>query len=245
MLDNRFAENDGNGHQRETYGKEINLQVKGGQILVDRTILETLKDPLLHLFRNAFAHGIEDPQTRKAQGKPERGTIEITAVYQGNQTVITLTDDGRGIDWQKIRDKAIEMGINPSELEQTSNRELLELIFEPGFSTAEKVTGLSGRGLGMDVVRTNLEKINGTVQVDTQLGLGTTFKLTVPFRLSVLRVILVESDGALLAFPTNSIEEMLPLEPQQVISNEGKEVINWQGEQVQLRPYPHPKTSLS
>ncbi|MBR8826643.1 MAG: hybrid sensor histidine kinase/response regulator [Gomphosphaeria aponina SAG 52.96 = DSM 107014] len=223
------------------YGKEVELKVKGGSTLIDRSILEALGDPLLHLLRNAFDHGIEDPATRRAAGKPEKGTIEIAAAYRGNQTVITISDDGHGIDLKKIRAKIMAMGIDEAELigqgEAYSNlrqRELLNLIFEPGFSTAEKVTDLSGRGVGMDIVRTNLRKIRGEVMVDTKEGLGTTFTITVPLTLSVVRVLLVESAGILLAFPTNAIEEMLAVAPEMAIETVGQEVLNWEGYMVPL-----------
>jgi chemosensory pili system protein ChpA (sensor histidine kinase/response regulator) len=216
------------------YGKQVELKVKGGGTLIDRTILEALNDPLLHLFRNAFDHGIEDPATRQAAGKPEKGAIEISAAYRGNQTVITIRDDGRGIDLDKIRAKALKMGLDESDLKSASKNDLLELIFMPGFSTAEQVTDLSGRGVGMDVVRTNLKQIRGEIQVDTQPESGTTFTITVPFTLSVVRVLLVESSEMLLAFPTSAIEEMLRLQPDEILQTVGKEVLNWQGAMVPL-----------
>jgi chemosensory pili system protein ChpA (sensor histidine kinase/response regulator) len=216
------------------YGKNVELKVRGGDTLIDRTILEALSDPLLHLLRNAFDHGIEDPATRQACGKPEQGVIEISAAYRGNQTVITVGDDGRGINLDKIQAQANHMGLNTSELTTASNNNLLELIFEPGFSTAEQVTNLSGRGLGMDIVRTNLQQVRGEIQVDTQPGLGTTFTIVVPFTLSVVRILLVESDGMLLAFPTDAIEEMLLLKPEKVLLAAGKEILNWEGYMVPL-----------
>ena len=216
------------------YGKQVELKVKGGGTLIDRTILEALNDPLLHLFRNAFDHGIEDPAMRQTADKPEKGAIEISAAYRGNQTVITIRDDGRGIDLDKIRAKALKMGLDESDLKFASKNELLELIFMPGFSTAEQVTDLSGRGVGMDVVRTNLKQIRGEIQVDTQPGIGTTFTISVPFTLSVVRVLLVESGEMLLAFPTSAIEEMLRLQPDDILQTVGKEVLNWQGAMVPL-----------
>ncbi|PSB02975.1 hybrid sensor histidine kinase/response regulator [Merismopedia glauca] len=216
------------------YGKRVELKVRGGSTLIDRSILEALSDPLLHLFRNAFDHGIEDPQGRRLRGKPETGTIEIVAAYRGNQTAIAIRDDGRGIPLDKIRDRALQMGLEESELEAASKKELLDLIFEPGFSTAAEITDLSGRGVGMDVVRTNLREIRGDIQVDTQPGVGTTFTITVPFTLSVVRVLLVESGGLLLAFPTSAVEEMLRLHPEMILLAAGKEVLNWEGFMVPL-----------
>jgi len=217
------------------YGKEVDLKVKGGSTLIDRSILEALSDPLIHLLRNAFDHGIEDPAKRKALGKPEKGTIEIVAAYRGNQTVITISDDGGGISLEKIRAKVKDfLGLDEREIKESGERELLNLIFEPGFSTAEKVTDLSGRGVGMDIVRTNLRQVRGDILVDTKEGVGTTFTITVPFTLSVVRVLLVESASMLLAIPTNSVEEMLRLEPDMAIESVGREVLNWGGYMVPL-----------
>ena len=216
------------------YGKKVKLKVRGGSTSIDRSILETLNDPLLHLFRNSFDHGIEDRETRSKAGKPEEGLITISASYRGDRTIITLSDDGGGIDLDKIKTKAKAMGISETELANAGKEDILDLIFEPGFSTAEKVTDLSGRGVGMDVVRTNIEQINGKIKVDTKLGIGTTFTISVPFTLSVLRVLLVESGDMLLAFPTNIIEEMLVLQPDLIIESTGAEILNWEGLMVRL-----------
>ena len=216
------------------YGKQVELKVSGKGTLIDRSILEALSDPLMHLVRNAFDHGIEDTRTRETQGKPKTGTIEIKAAHRGNQTIITVSDDGKGIDLNKIRAKAEAMGLDAELLAAASEDDLLSLIFEPGFSTADRVTDLSGRGVGMDVVRNNLKQIRGDIRVDTTLLRGTTFTLTVPFTLSVARVLLVESNGMLLAFPTDVIEEMLLLAPLQVLTTPGSEVLKWEGEMVPL-----------
>jgi chemosensory pili system protein ChpA (sensor histidine kinase/response regulator) len=216
------------------YGKKVNLQIKGAATLIDRSILESLNDPLLHLFRNAFDHGIELPKQRLAANKPERGVITIAANHRGNHTVITISDDGGGIDIKKIKHKAMSIGITAEDLAKAKETDLLDLIFEPGFSTADKVTDLSGRGVGMDVVKTNIEAIEGKIQVDTQLGVGTTFTISVPFTLSVVRVLLVQTNGMLLAFPVNAIEEMLVLEPEMVLEAAGQEVLNWDGTILRL-----------
>ncbi|MGK7949463.1 MAG: response regulator [Xenococcaceae cyanobacterium] len=216
------------------YGKKVKLKVRGGATSIDRSILEALNDPLLHLFRNSFDHGIEDRETRSKAGKPEEGLITISASYRGDRTIITLSDDGGGIDLDKIKTKAKAIGISETELANAGKEDILDLIFEPGFSTAEKVTDLSGRGVGMDVVRTNIEQINGKIKVDTKLGIGTTFTISVPFTLSVLRVLLVESGDMLLAFPTNIIEEMLVLQPDLIIESTGAEILNWEGLMVRL-----------
>jgi chemotaxis family two-component system sensor histidine kinase/response regulator PixL len=216
------------------YGKNVQLVVEGANILIERSILEALNEPLMHLLRNAFDHGIEEPLTRRDSGKPEQGLIEIKASHQGNRTIITLRDDGRGISLEKIRKRAIAMGLEASLLEQASDEELLTLIFEPGFSTSDHVTALSGRGVGMDVVRNNLKQIRGDVKVDTIPGVGTTFTLSVPFTLSVARVLLVESNRMLLAFPTDTISEIFLLDNEQVFPMGDNEFLNWQGAMVPL-----------
>ncbi|MDJ0844513.1 hybrid sensor histidine kinase/response regulator [Crocosphaera sp.] len=216
------------------YGKQVNLKIKGGETLLDRAVLEALNEPLLHLFRNAFDHGIEPPEVRQAQGKPPIGTIYITAAYRGNKTVITVQDDGAGIDLEKIRHKALAMGLQAADLQQATAQDLLDLIFEPGFSTATEVTDLSGRGVGMDIVRTNLRDIQGDIHVQTQPQQGTTFTITVPFTLSMVRVLLVESAGMLLAFPHTAVEEIIPLDPKGLMKGVAKEVLNWDGYLVPL-----------
>ena len=216
------------------YGKNVQLKIEGGNTLIERGILEALNEPLMHLLRNAFDHGIEDPTTRRTQGKPEQGLIEMKAVYHSNRTIITIRDDGQGISLEKIRHRASKMGLDDSLLASASDEELLSLIFEPGFSTSEQVTALSGRGVGMDVVRNNLKLARGDVNVDTQAGVGTKFTLSVPFTLSVARVLLVESDRLVLAFFTDVIEEIFLLEQEQIFFLDGKEFINWQNHQLPL-----------
>ncbi|MGH2416471.1 MAG: ATP-binding protein, partial [Microcystaceae cyanobacterium] len=149
------------------YGKNVQLKIEGAAILVERNILEALNEPLMHMLRNAFDHGIEDPATRRASGKSEQGLIEIKATHQDNRTILTLRDDGRGIPLDKIRARAIAMGLEPTLIAQATDEELLSLIFEPGFSTSDQVTALSGRGVGMDVVRSNLKQVRGDVKVHT------------------------------------------------------------------------------
>lgn len=211
------------------HGKRVRLEINGANTLIDRNILEALNDPLMHLLRNAFDHGIEDPETRKAQGKPEEGTIQIQAFHRGNRTIITVKDDGNGIPIEKIREKAIAIGLDPVLLSAASDEELVSLIFEPGFSTADQVTALSGRGVGMDVVRDSLKQVRGDIKVSTQAGQGTMFTLSVPFTMSVVRVLIVESNGMLLAIPSDVIGEMLALDPKDVIQTGGSDMLNVQG----------------
>ncbi|AFY42428.1 hybrid sensor histidine kinase/response regulator [Nostoc sp. PCC 7107] len=216
------------------YGKNVQLKIEGGNTLIERSILEALNDPLMHLLRNAFDHGIEESATRHSLGKPEQGLIEIQATHRSNRTIITMRDDGRGISLEKIRSRALAMGLDSSLLENASDDELLSLIFEPGFSTSEKVTALSGRGVGMDVVRNNLKLVRGDITVDTEPGKGTTFTLSVPFTLSVARVLLVETSKILLAFPTDVVSEIFLLQSDRIISMGGSEVLNWQGTMIPL-----------
>ncbi|CAN1211032.1 hybrid sensor histidine kinase/response regulator [Tumidithrix helvetica PCC 7403] len=222
------------------HGKQVELFVRGSSTLVERSILEVLEAPLLHLVRNAFDHGIEDPDTRIKRGKPPKGKIEIAAGYRGNQIVITIGDDGGGIDLTKVRAKALEMGLSQTEIDRASDSDLFDLIFEPGFSTADRVTTLSGRGVGMDIVRSNLRSMGGNVIVESVLGKGTIFVLTIPMSLSIARVLLVESSGLMMAIPTSAIEEMLLLRSLEITTNpqtitgKTQEVFDWEGYSVPL-----------
>ncbi len=216
------------------YGKQVKLNIEGETVLLDRTILEMLQDPLSHLLRNAFDHGIEAAPTRIGRGKTPEGLINIRAVQQGNRTVITVQDDGEGIAIDKIRDRATQIGLDPALLATASETELLSLIFEPGFSTSDRVTDLSGRGVGMDVVRTHLQQIRGEITINTQVGIGTTFTLSVPATLSTVRVVLAESNGVLFAIPSDTIAEVVLFEPDQVISTGIGEAIGYQGQPVSL-----------
>ena len=179
------------------------------------------------LLRNAFDHGIEPKDVRLAHGKPAQGTIEISATYRGNQTVIIIKDDGGGINLDKIRAKVKKMGVDDREIANFTDNELINLIFEPGFSTTDKVTDLSGRGVGMDVVRTNIRSQRGDISVETKLGKGSTFTISVPFTLSVVRVLLVEINGLRLAIPSNIVEEIILLNPDRIISTAGQKSSHW------------------
>jgi chemosensory pili system protein ChpA (sensor histidine kinase/response regulator) len=216
------------------HGKQVELVVRGSSTLVERSVLEILEDPLLHLVRNAFDHGIEIPEARIAAGKPPKGKIEIAAGYRGNQTVITVSDDGNGINFAKLRDRALEMGLSETDLDGSSEAELLDLIFESGFSTADQVTDLSGRGVGMDVVRSNLITIGGNVRIETESGKGTTFILTVPVSLTIARVLLFESNGLQIAILTSAVEEILLIRDTSIYTVANQEVLDWEGYSVPL-----------
>ncbi|MCC0177544.1 hybrid sensor histidine kinase/response regulator [Waterburya agarophytonicola K14] len=216
------------------HNKEANLIIEGKATYIDRQALELLSDPLTHLLRNAFDHGLENTQTRIEAGKSPEGTIILKAIQQGNRTVITISDDGGGINSQKIRDRLLKLGFSQTQVNQISETDVLDAIFEPGFSTAEQVTELSGRGVGMDVVRSNLEQIRGDIQVNTELGKGTTFTISVPLSLLVLRVVIVESAGMVFAIPVNSIKEIIKFDDELSLEQDGGEKIVWGKESVAL-----------
>jgi chemotaxis family two-component system sensor histidine kinase/response regulator PixL len=216
------------------HGKQVELLVRGSSTLVERSVLEKLEDPLLHLIRNAFDHGLETPEERIAAGKSPKGRIEIASGYRGNQTVITISDDGRGINLEKLRDRALQMGISEADLANSTQAELLELIFEAGFSTAEQVTALSGRGVGMDVVRSNLDMIGGSVRIETAMGKGTSFILTVPVSLSIARILLFESNNLQMALLTSTVEEILLVRNTAIYTAAGQAVIDWEGYSVPI-----------
>lgn len=216
------------------HGKSVELRLEGEGILVDRNILEALNDPMMHIVRNAFDHGIETPRKREGQGKPKTGTIAIKAFNRSNRTVITVSDDGNGIALQKIRDRALSMGLDADLLNAASEAELLSLIFEPGFSTSNEVTALSGRGVGMDVVRNNLTQIRGDISVDTAPGKGTTFTISVPYTLSVTRVMLAESNRMPVALPTDMIEEVAIAAEADRFERDGRTLFRFKGEDIRL-----------
>jgi two-component system, chemotaxis family, sensor histidine kinase and response regulator PixL len=216
------------------HGKEVELKIKGSNLLIERQTIEVLKDPLMHLLRNCFDHGIEPAAERVAAGKSPVGLIEINAFYRGNQIIIVVKDDGKGIDVEKIRAKALKMGIDEETLAAGGRQELLELIFEPGFSTAAKVTDLSGRGVGMDVVRTNLREAKGNIHIDTVAGQGSTFTITVPFTMSMMKVMIAEANKMFFAFPVNGVEEMLLPDPEKISEQDGHRYLQWQDTPVKL-----------
>jgi two-component system chemotaxis sensor kinase CheA len=195
-------------------GKQINLIIEGNEVELDKTILEALSDPLTHLVRNSCDHGIERPEVRRAAGKPAEGTIWLTARPAGGQIVIEIRDDGKGIDPNAIRRKATEKGLfSASELARMGDAELFRLILLAGFSTASKVTDLSGRGVGMDVVKNNLDRLGGTLEIHSQIGRGSTFSLQLPLTLAIIPCLLVEGGDQRYAIPQKDIQELLCLQP--------------------------------
>ncbi|MEM9271373.1 MAG: hybrid sensor histidine kinase/response regulator [Cyanobacteria bacterium P01_F01_bin.143] len=216
------------------HNKQVNLKIEGEITPIDRQVLEQLIDPLNHLLRNAFDHGIEEPSVRLAQGKSAEGTILLRAMQKGNKTIIIIQDDGKGINEDKIRDRLCQMGLPKDQVAQIPTSELLQAIFEPGFSTAEKVTELSGRGVGMDVVRSNLQQVRGDIQVETNLGKGTKFTITVPLSLLILRVNILESAGMVFAVPVHGIKEMIRFEEERVVTDQNLEQFNWDDVKIPL-----------
>ncbi len=191
-------------------GKKIQLVQQGTETELDRQVLELIKDPLTHMVRNSADHGIEAPATRVAAGKPETGTITLDAFHESGHIVIRIADDGRGLDVERIRAKALKNGlVTESELAAMSEQQILQFIFSPGFSTAEKITSVSGRGVGMDVVRTNIEKIGGAIDMKTALGRGSEFTIKIPLTLAIISALIVESGGERFAIPQVNVIELV------------------------------------
>ena len=212
------------------YHKPVELKLQGTGVLVDKAVLEKLSDPLLHLLRNSFDHGIEDSQTRLQQGKSATGSIEIRAYYQGNQTVIEVKDDGRGLDLQRITQKGIEQGlITAKEAESAERERLFELIFEPGFSTANKVSELSGRGVGMNIVRSQVESLKGKIGVTSSPGIGSTFTLRLPLTLTIAKLLVCSLGETTFAIPSDSIEEIIIPEAEQLKIANGEKFFSLDG----------------
>ena len=199
------------------YHKPAQLELIGTHILIDKTIAEKLFDPLLHLLRNAIAHGIETAKIRRQQGKPETGRIRMKAYHQGNRTTIEIADDGQGLNWERIRKLGLEKQLlAPHQAESASENELAELLFEPGFSTADEITELSGRGVGLDVVRNQIQKLQGSVTVTSVAGEGTIFSLHLPLVLMTANMLVCKSQGLAYALPIESIERVLRPEPERI-----------------------------
>lgn len=218
-----------------THEKEVNLLLLGRDTKIDESLLDALREALVHLVRNAFDHGIEPPQVRVEAGKPPTGQIEIEARHQGGQTIITVTDDGRGIDPEVIRTKVINMGLLPAE--QASNlqiADLYEFLFLPGFSTAKEVTNLSGRGVGLDVVRNNLRRVRGTAKVDSRLGKGTSFIMKLPLMLSIADALMVRVDRNTIAVPLDAVEEILHIQGDEIHTAGNQAMLRWQDEFIRL-----------
>ncbi len=212
-------------------GKEVELIISGEETEVDKSVIENIADPLVHLIRNSIDHGLEPLDERRRIGKPEKGVLKLSAAQEGNNIVIEIEDDGRGIDPELIKAKAVERGlIHQTQADGLSEREALELIFTPGFSTAKQVSDVSGRGVGMDVVRTNIQKLNGTIDIITERGVGTRFSIKLPLTLAIIQTLMVQVGGDTYAIPLGSVLETLRVTGEEIRTVDSQEVIRLRGE---------------
>ena len=214
--------------------KKVELVVTGADTEVDKLIVEELSDPLMHIIRNAIDHGIEIPDDRVESGKPTKGTLLLNAYQKGNHVVIEIEDDGAGIDPSKLIAKAVAAGVVPEEREELSDTDALALIFVPGISTRDGVSDLSGRGVGMDVVKTNISRLGGVVEVHSELAVGTKFTITLPVTLAIIGALLVKVEERDYAIPINSVREAIPFKPDEVRRVQGREVITLRGETLPI-----------
>ncbi|WP_126425199.1 chemotaxis protein CheA [Brevibacillus marinus] len=206
--------------------KDVDLLLEGKETELDRTVIEEISDPLLHLIRNAIDHGIEEVGVRKKRGKPLKGTIKIRAAQQENQVVLTVEDDGAGISAERVKESAIRKQlIAAQDAEKMSEQELIQLIFLPGFSTAQTVSDISGRGVGMDIVRNHIEKLNGLIDVQTRPGEGTKFTIKLPLTLAILRGLLIKLQETTFALPMNSVIEIVRISTKEIYSIKGQAVV--------------------
>jgi two-component system chemotaxis sensor kinase CheA len=216
-------------------GKRVQLVVKGAETEVDKLIAEEIADPLMHLIRNAIDHGIEDEPTRVAAQKQPLSRLTLHAYQRGNQVVLEVSDDGRGIDHELLGKVAVERGVlNKEELDELSPRDMLELIFMPAFSTRADVSDVSGRGVGLDVVKTNVQRLGGTVEVRTVLGTGTTFVITLPITLAIIRALVFQVRGRMMSIPLAAVQEVSRLEADAVRTIEGREALDLRGSTLPL-----------
>jgi len=207
-------------------GREVELVLSGQETDLDKGILDAIAEPLTHLVRNAVSHGIESPEERARLGKPARGTVRLNAYHQGNQVIVEVSDDGRGIDAQKIRAKAVQLGMTTAEdAARLSEAEVVQFIFRPGFSTAEQVTEVSGRGVGMDVVQSVLQRLKATISVETRPGQGATFRLKLPLTLAIIKALLFWVEQRLYAVPLNAVVEIARTTESEVHQVENYEVL--------------------
>jgi two-component system chemotaxis sensor kinase CheA len=207
-------------------GKQVDLQLVGKDTELDRTVVDALGDPLVHLVRNALDHGLERPEERVAAGKPETGTLEISAQHAGGNVVITVRDDGRGVNPRKVAEKAAERGlISPEAIDSIDAARAIELLFSAGFSTAEVTSDISGRGVGMDAVRTMIRELGGEVTLTSELGAGTTAQIRLPLTLAIMNALLVEAGGQPYAIPLDRVERTLRLADQTLRSVAGQKML--------------------
>lgn len=215
--------------------KQIDLEISGEETELDKSIVEEIGDPLVHIIRNSCDHGVESPKERLAAGKPEKGIIQLKAYNEGNHIVVEIVDDGKGIDALAVKMKALERGlITEREVDSMSDKEAYSLIFKPGFSMAKQVTNVSGRGVGMDVVKTNIEKLNGIIDIDSEVGKGTIIKLKIPLTLAIIQSLLVGSQEEFYAIPLASVKETVRVPVDNIYTIEGKNVLRLRDEVLSL-----------
>ncbi|MBI3814283.1 MAG: chemotaxis protein CheA, partial [Nitrospinae bacterium] len=207
-------------------GKEINLEISGEDTELDKSVIEEIGDPLVHLIRNAIDHGVEMPEVRLAAGKARIGQVRLSAYYEGNNIVIEIRDDGRGMDTERIKEKAVEKGmITPEEASRLSKKDTINFIFAPGFSTAKKITDVSGRGVGMDVVKTNITKLNGLIDIDTEYGRGSIIVVKLPLTVAIIQSLMVGTGKEIFALPLASVVETVRISNKDIQSVDQHEVI--------------------
>jgi two-component system chemotaxis sensor kinase CheA len=215
--------------------KDVRLSISGADTELDKLIVEELSDPLMHMIRNAIDHGIEKPAERVALGKPRAGQVVLSAYQKGNRVVIELTDDGAGMDWRRLRDKAVERGfLSREESVDISPAQAVNLIFTPGFSTRDKVNETSGRGVGMDVVKTNISKLSGMIDVASEPGRGSRFRITLPITLAIIQALVIETAGQTFCIPLNSVLESIMVQSDEIHTIEGHEVVSVRGRTLPL-----------
>jgi two-component system chemotaxis sensor kinase CheA len=215
--------------------KEVRLSITGAETELDKLIVEELSDPLLHMIRNSIDHGIEPPAERVAVGKARSGRIALSAYQKGNRVVIELTDDGRGMDWRQIRAKAVEKGfLGRDEANDVGPAQAINLIFTPGFSTKQQATELSGRGFGMDVVKTNIARLSGMIDVASEPGRGSRFRITLPVTLAIIQALVIETAGQTFCIPLNSVLESIMVQSEEIQTIEGHEVVTVRGRTLPL-----------
>jgi two-component system chemotaxis sensor kinase CheA len=216
-------------------GKEVDLVLRGEDTELDKSIIEEIADPLVHLIRNTLDHGIEAPEARLACGKPRKGTLKLEARSEGDYIIVEVADDGAGVNPDRIAKKAIEKGVvSADRVKAMSRQEILDLIFLPGFSTAEKTSDVSGRGVGMDVVRTNMKKLNGVVDLDSVVGKGTTVTLKLPLTLAILPVLVVRVNEATYALPLRTVSEIIQVEPDKIHRGDAGEFLHVRDQIISL-----------
>jgi two-component system chemotaxis sensor kinase CheA len=216
-------------------GKEVDFRLEGSDVELDKLIVEELSDPLMHLIRNSLDHGLEPPEGRRAAGKPAAGLLRLSAVQKGSRVMIAVEDDGAGIDDLRIREIAVQRGMLTAEAAaQLSRRDALNLIFLPGFSTARQVTSISGRGVGMDVVKNNIANLSGLIDFHTERGRGTRFEITLPVTLAIIRALVVGTSGRTYAVPLNGVLEIVEVKPEEIRTIETREVMSLRGATLPL-----------